>query len=266
MPLPKDRESLLRLAAETEGAIEETATRHNSQVALRHAAALLKLGRIRLQLGELREADRLFRHGESAAWALNSQTGRELAATAKVLQAALAGKEGNNKEALAIFDRIVTQFGGMPTFETLPMSQAALFGVWLGLLDDAKQYERLYEATDMAIAALDPSQSPEERITVGQAYARRARSAEHLGHKQDAIELYEKAIVILEAEKEGDEMTTWLLDRAVTSVPSLLSDLHRDADAAIAYQRSLTRLRSNKTLWARINVFAAKLWLKVDKL
>lgn len=260
MPLPSDRESLLALAAETEQVVEQTASAHNSQIARQHAVALLKLGRIRQQLGEAREAERILQRAETAAWALNTPDGRELAATAKVGQAAFAMKEGRNQEALAMIERMVKQFGGVPEFRLTPR-WPAVFGMWLALLEEAKQYQRLYEVAGIALDRLDPSDSADQRAMVGKVYAWQARSAEQLGRKAEAVELHEKAIAILEAEEE-DSTSEYLLHRAVANVAGLLSDLDRDEEASLAYERVVERLSAKQGLWARGMVWIAKLWLR----
>jgi hypothetical protein len=104
------------LAAETERAVAETYVPLNGEAAQRHANELLRLGEIRVRLGEDAEAERVLDEAATAFWKLGSSLShRERAAVARVTQASLASVAGRFDDALAIIDALVEQVGVFPS-------------------------------------------------------------------------------------------------------------------------------------------------------
>ena len=258
MPFPSDRADLLREAAEAERALREIPSAGNVDIAGRRAATQFELGRIRDRLGESREAERLFAEAASGFLELGH---RDFAAGARIFQARTAMADGRDKEALSILDRMVELFGGFPTLEKLPISPAGGLGLWLVLLSRAKDPKRLYEASGIALAMLDPLGSA-DHVAFSKALAWRARSADELGYTDEAIETYQRAIAWLE-QAEPDSSVDALLDDAVRRVAILLAELHRDKEAAAAHRRVIERFKTRKTLSARLVVKASNAWLRV---
>jgi tetratricopeptide (TPR) repeat protein len=257
-PQPSDRAELLRQAAEGDRALREIPSAGNAKVAGRRAGTQYELGRIRNRLGESREAERLFAEAASGFWELGH---REFSALARFSQVNAAVVDGRTKEALTIMERTIEQFEGFPKLENTRIGAASGLSMWLWLLGKANDQKRLYEAAGIALGMLDPSGSTKERVAFGKALAWRARSADALGYKDEAAELYEKAIASL-AREEPNETLDALLDDAISRAPQLLSDLERDEEAAAAYARTIERFETKKKLSARVTLAAARLWLR----
>jgi tetratricopeptide (TPR) repeat protein len=262
MPLPTDRAELLRQAAEGERALREIPSAGNPKVAGRRAATQFQLARIRDRLGESREAERLFGEAATGFWELGSPSDRDFAAGARISQARIAMAAGRDKEALAILDRMVEQFGGFPTLENVPISPAGALSVWLLLLERADDQKRLYDAAGVALEMLDPHGSARDHGAFGKALAWRARSADELGYTDEAVELYQKAITWLEQEEPNSDVDA-LLDHAVQRVAPLLDDLGRDEEAAAAYKRIIERFKAKKTFRSRAVVATARTYLRL---
>jgi tetratricopeptide (TPR) repeat protein len=258
MQLPVDREDLLLLAREGERALREIPSAGNPKVAGRRAATQFELGRVHDRLGEPREAERHFAEAATGLWELGY---RDFSAAARLSQVRTAAADGRKKEALTTMERMVEQFGGFPTLENARIRPAAGLSMWLWLLGDASDYKRLYEASGIALAMLDPSVSTNERVSFGKALAWRARSADELGNKDEAVEMYQKAIASLEQEESEEELDA-LLDHAISTVAQVLFDLDRDDEAAAAYARTIERFKGKRTLSARFTLAVARLWLK----
>lgn len=270
MQLPSDRASLLRLAAETERALDETANPGNEEDSLQHANKLLSLGEIRFQLGELPEAERLCEQSAAAFWKVDLPAGKLGAAAACIRQSTAAMADGRYDDALGIIERLVERCGGFPDFRDVPdflgaaeIMRVGGLGAWLLLCTLVEDDGRLYEAAGTALALLDPDASPAERDLVGQALVGRAKTADTLGHSQEAIEMYEKAIAWLEAEdpaKAGGRQAECLLRLAV-----VLGNLDRDEEATEVFARIATRFASNTEQWAQDAVAVARAWLEADE-
>lgn len=194
MPLPKDRASLLALAAETERLVAQTFVAPSREVAQKHANELFRLGEIRARLGEHREAERIFDQAATAFWTLGSPLNREWAASSRIRQSSVAADEGRFDEALAVIERMVEQFGGFPTFEQLPLRRHVVLDMWMLLVEQAEDYERLYVVAGTSLELLDPAGPTDERIVIARTAAKRANAAHVLGRNDEAVELYEKAI------------------------------------------------------------------------
>jgi len=264
MPLPTDPADLRRLAVATEAVAEKTASAADEETTRRHALALLDLGRIRHRLGEAAEGERLFRESADLFWGLHTPFDADIAAVASLGQAALVMDDGRDRDALAIIERMITRLGGFPAMQMSPRGPASGLGIWMLLLDRAKKNARLYEASGIAMAMLEPPASAEARVVLGKAFAWRARSADTLGHTDEAVDMYQHAIARLEME-EPDESVTALLDHAVGRVAPLLAELGRADEAAAAFSRLIERLQTNKQAWARTAVIAARAWLRLQR-
>lgn len=267
MPLPHDRESLLRLAAETEDELRRTASVDDPTAAQEHADQLSKLGEIRVRLGESREAERLLDESADAYLMLGSQEGRNGAAAARLRQAAAAAADGRTREALGIIERMIDQLGGVPTFAGIPdvpggpgQGTAAVVGLWLVLIEEVENYDRLYEAAGIAIPLLDPDGSTTERVVLGKAFVWRARAAEELGYTAEAVEFYEKGIAQLRGEASAD--TDGFLDASMLTVAALLSQLDRTEEASAAYERVATELKGDKKLLVRAGVLVSRVMVR----
>jgi tetratricopeptide (TPR) repeat protein len=262
MPLPTDRAELLRLAREGERALKEIPSAGNLKTAGSRAATQFELGRIRDRLGYTREAERLLAAAAAGFWELGSPSDRDFSAVVRISQARTAMVAGRDKEALAVLDRMIEQFGGFPTLENVPIGPAGGLILWLTLLERANDQKRLYEAAGVALGMLDPHGSARDREAFGKAFAWRARSADELGHRDEAVEQYEKAIAWLEQEEPNSDVDA-LLDHAVMRVAPLLDDLGRDEEAAAAYKRIIERFKAKKTVRARAVVATARAWLRL---
>lgn len=190
MPLSSDRAELLRQAAEGERALREIPSAGNPKVAGRRAGTQFELGRIRDRLGESRAAERHFADAATGFWELGH---RDFAAQARISQARTAMAGGRDREALAILDQMVEQFGGFPTLDTLPISPAAALSMWLLLIERSNDQKRLYDATGVALGMLDPHGSTRDHVAFSKALAWRARSADAPGYTDEAVETYQKA-------------------------------------------------------------------------
>lgn len=192
--------SLLALAADTERVVAQTAIALDQATAQKHANELLRLGEIRMRLGEPRKAERALDEAATGFWKIVSPFNRERAAFARVMQSVLAMDDGRFEDGLKILDRLVEQFGGFPKFQEIPEGRPLGLGSWLIGLEHVEDYERLYEVAGMALELLDPAGPAKERLEIAKAFAKRANAASALGHKDEALELYEQAIVRLKAE------------------------------------------------------------------
>jgi hypothetical protein len=227
---PSDRNALLRLAAETELVVAESADSDDSSVAQKHVAALLKLGETRARLGDWKAAESVLQEAVEEGLKLGSDAGRSVSTYSMNLLAAKAAADGHSSEALTIFDRMIEMNGGFPTFEAAPRRLVSTLDLWLTLLETIKDWERLYAASGVALGLLDPPASPEHRVERGKALMWRGRCAEHLGQNEEALDLYEQAIAQLEGEEDllnADNFYNWAITRAV----SLYADLGRSEEA-----------------------------------
>ncbi len=254
MALPSDRAELLRLAQELERALEAMPIAANARnIARRRAATQFKLGRIRVELGQSPEAERLFAQGATGFWELGSPSDRDFSAWASIEQAGTAGGAGRTEEALAILDQMIERFGGFPTLDNVLSGPADALGMWLSLLEQTNDPRRLYEAAGVALAMLDPK----EHAAFSTALACRAGSADELGYSDEAVEVYEQAIAWTEQE-QPDLPIDAFLDHAVRRVAFLLDALGRDEEAAAAYRRIIERFKAKKTWRARKVVVDAR--------
>lgn len=260
MTLPIDPVELRHRAAKAEVVVEETAGATNPETTRRHAIALMDLARIRHRLGETREAERLFGAAADSFWSSD----QDLAPVPCLAQAALVMDNGRDREALVLIERMITRLGGFPAMRASPRGPAVGLSLWMLLLNREKKNTRLYEASGIAMAMLDPPSNAEDRLVLGKAFAWRARSADALGYTDEAVDMYDEAITRLEAE-ERDEDVTVLLDHAIARVAPLLAELGRDEEASAAYARLVEKLQTSKQAWARAAVVAARTWLRLQR-
>jgi tetratricopeptide (TPR) repeat protein len=106
------------------------------------------------------------------------------------------------------------------------------------LLSEQKDYERLYDAASTSLSLLDPTGPAKQRIVIARAMAARAAAARALGRNEEAIDMYEQAIALYEAEDpellRGSEQADAFGDLA-----ALLSDLGREREALALNARML---------------------------
>jgi tetratricopeptide (TPR) repeat protein len=227
VPLPKDRVSLLALAADTERLVAQTAIALDQPTAQKHANELLRLGEIRIRLGEPREAEQALDEAATAFWKMVSPFNRERAAFARVMQSVLAMDDGRFEDGLKIIERLVEQFGGFPKFQEVPEGRPLGLGSWMLGLEHIEDYERLYEVAGIALELLDPAGLPKERLEIARTLGKRANAASALGHKDEAVELYEQAIDRFKAEDPaavGKELINATADLAVLQTELGLED------------------------------------------
>jgi tetratricopeptide (TPR) repeat protein len=241
MPLPKDRPGLLSLATETERSLAETANAADEKTARRHARNLLQLGVIRQRLGEFQEAVQRYDEGATASWNLEWSAGREFSAMARIAQAGALVADGRSDEGLRIIERLIEQFGGFPEFKTFTSTRADGLSLWLVLLEEAEEWERLYEAAGIALALLDPADPTTDQAALTKAVLARATAAHELDFDEEAVETYEKAIARLEAEeppRPGNDLAA-----AMSSVAVILTEMGREDEAAAAWARLFVRFK-----------------------
>jgi tetratricopeptide (TPR) repeat protein len=268
MTLPKDRPSLLRLAEETERVLAETANAGDEKTARRHTKDLFQLGVIRQRLGESQEAVQLYDESANASWNLNWSVGREFSAMARIGQAGALVTDGRSDEGLRIIERLIEQFGGFPEFKTFTWMRSNGLELWLSLLEEAEEWERLYDAAGIALALLDPADPTTDQAALTKAVLARATAAHELGYNEEAVETYENAIARLEAE-EPERPSKDLLE-AMSSVAALLTELGREEEAAAAYARVIVRfklverIKTSTEPWVEEAASEAWAWLEKD--
>jgi tetratricopeptide (TPR) repeat protein len=259
MPLPTDRAELLKLADASEAVIEQTTGAADPESAQKRAGELFRLGGIRRRLGDIPEAERILAEAADANLALGTPLGAERAAMSRVSLAAMAAKSERYREACEHIEGMIELNGGLPTFELTKQKPGLVLQLWLGMLAKIEEYERLYQASGVALKVLDPAQSPAQRVVLGQALALRARSANELGRPKEAVDLYERAIALLESEEPSSERDHYL-NHALIALPSVLTDLDRFSEASDAVKQLeglqgkhplLKSVRSASRLWAR---------------
>jgi tetratricopeptide (TPR) repeat protein len=236
------------LAAEAEDRLIETRLADGPDAASNRASVLYRLGEIRSRLGETEEAERRFNEAADAYLMLGDA---EFAAAAKIGLARVATANRRYREAIGIFERVIEESSGFPTFNVIEDGPADALNLWMWLLVETKQPERLYEATAVALPLLDPTGSRLMRIALARALVLRGRSAEELGYTEEAVEMYEKAIASYDRIDPPDPDTEIYLDPAITTLPALLSKLGREKDELAAWAQVVDRLRGNKSALAR---------------
>jgi tetratricopeptide (TPR) repeat protein len=261
--LTGDRPALLRLADEKQRLIDETAGSSSPQAADRHARALLTLAAVRHKLGELPEAEQLCDQAAIAFSEIGTPRAREFAAAARVEQAGLAMASGRSAEALGILERLIEQSGGFPRFERFPAMRPGGLDVWLCLLEERADFERLYEAAGTALALLDPADPATDRFVLAKAAARRAKAAEALGYRDEAVDRYTQAVDLFEA--EDPTIADGYLAPALCSLALLLATLGRADDLSAAFERIVARYIGRPEPWAQDVVAVARFWMKPDK-
>jgi tetratricopeptide (TPR) repeat protein len=259
MPLPDDRSSLLSLAAETERVLAETANAEDEKVARRHAFSFRRLAVIRWKLGELDEAARLFGEAAAAYFKLDSSVDRETAAATRIEQSTVLMANGRTDEALVVIEGLIGQADGFPEFEELTAKtrRSALNG-WQILLEKRNDHTRLYEAAGRALALLDPADPTTDRNILAQTLVTRAKAAEALGHREEAVEPYEQAIALFVA--EGSRVDEGQLIDATYKQVQLLSTLDREDELAVAFDRIIALFGQRTEPWAQQLVKAARMW------
>ncbi|HUY60111.1 MAG TPA: tetratricopeptide repeat protein [Solirubrobacteraceae bacterium] len=188
------------MAGETERVVAETFVAPSRQVAQKHANELFRLGEIRARLGEHAEAERIFEQAATAFLTLGSPLNREWAAMARFRQSTVAADEGRFADALALIERLVKEFGGFPKFEQLPHPRYIGVDLWMLLLEQTEDYERLYVVAGTSLELLNPAGPADERIVIAKAVARRGRAARALGRNEEAAQLFEQAIALYKPE------------------------------------------------------------------
>jgi tetratricopeptide (TPR) repeat protein len=297
MPLPPDRSSLLRLAAETERALGEIAAADGGNDAQKQAAELLRLAFVRFWLGEMREAERLYDECATAFWNLDSAPDREAAAVAWIMQTCLILADCRYDEALRHMEKLIHQSGGFPEFHRVPSMRSYGLEIWLWLVQEAGDPSQLYSAAGTALALLDPADPNTDSFVITKAMVRRARTAATLGHAEEALELFEMAIARLEAEvaREPEETLAETVARAeavlyaatrlgrlerdkeeglpeahgfllesMLRAAVLHANLEREQDADAAFERIVARFGERNEPWAQEAVTAAHAWLEAD--
>jgi tetratricopeptide (TPR) repeat protein len=266
------RQVYLRFAAEYEGVLEETTNADDPELVEKNAMQLLTLGGLYVALHDFERAERLVDELADLNRRLDSPVARELAAAASIQLAIMVANDDRHREALTIVEGVVVRCGGFPRFDLIPVNPAAaatldpgVTGVllWLSLLEEFEDYERLYEAAGITLPMLNPTGSTNERVVLGKAFVWRARAAEHLGYKDEAVEMYEKGIAQLQGEDPAE--TEGYLDAAVMMVPALLSELDRHEEASAAYARAAKQFKGDKRPLARVARHTARKMSKLHK-
>jgi len=263
MPLTNDRQSLRRLEAETERAVDYLRSQGDASLEQRYSRELFKLGEIRARLGRIDEAETLFDESARLALKLGETSDIEFAAATRLRQASVAAAAGRHHDALAIIDRMVSSLGGFPKLEGLGGAAPGL-QLWLTLLHTVGDTQRLYEASGVALELLSPPVSREMRIVLLRACVFRGRTAKALGYADEAIEMYTRAIA--QADKVRPPLIDDpLLESAILNLPGLLEQVDRDDGLPAAYAQIVSRLASSKTFPNRTAVRAARAWLRADQ-
>jgi tetratricopeptide (TPR) repeat protein len=252
----------LRLAAETEATIAQTASATDPELAEKRARALFGLAEIRRRLGDVQEAERLLVESADVNLALGSAVGAERAALSRLTLAGLAVKAEHYSEACAHIEQMIKLNDGFPRFEHTKQGPTKALQIWLLALEKTKNFSRLYDASTTALEMLDPTASPSHREVHSQALALHGKSADELGHQEEAVDFYERAISRLEEEEPSPDRD-WLLNHAILRVPVLLGELDRDDEAADAVAR-LERLQGKHPLVKGTRT-AARLWARWGK-
>lgn len=263
-PLPSDRAALLRMAADAERFIKETANADAPGTATIHANKLYELGRIRVRLGEFKKAETLLSQAATAYADLDSPRANKFATNARLRQAAAAAEAGHYSDALGTIEPLVERLDDLDGFEELSGGRAAPLDLWMLMLEAARpeDHQRLYEAAGTALELLDPSNPPSDRGVLVRTLVRRAESAHQLGRVDEAVEMYQRAIACRD---DDSAATREYLDRAFPQFASLLTELGRIDEARVAYRCSLDRFERRKGLVARLRVASARLWLWSEK-
>ena len=264
MPLGNDRRTLRRLEAETERIIADLRSRDDPSLGRRYSRELFRLGEIRARLGRLDEAEILFDEAASVALTLDETSDIEFAAVNRLRQASLAGTAGRHQDALAIIERMVSSLGGFPKLEGIPGGAAPGLQMWLGLLQEVGDTQRLYEASGVALELLSPPVSREMRVALLRAYVFRGRAAKALGYADEAVEMYTRAIA--QADRVRPPLIDDpLLESAILCLPEVLELVGRDDDLPAAWAQIVSRLGSSKSFTSRTAVRAARAWLRADQ-
>ena len=148
-----------------------------------------------------------------------------------------------------------------------PSSERPADGVclWLVLLEEGEEWERLYEAAGIAFALLDPADPTTDQAVLTKAVLARATAAHELDFDDEAVATYEKAMARLEAEeppRPGNDLA-----EAMSSVAVLLTELGREDEAAAAWARLFGRFKLPQRVMAsndRKLEKAAQAWLDRD--
>jgi tetratricopeptide (TPR) repeat protein len=262
MPLPDDRQGLLRLAQETERVLTETSNGADPTAAQKHAKELFRLGEIHARLGEAQEAERLFDESASASLKLDEPVYLEVAAMARIRQSSLVMADGRFAEALEILDNLVEQHDGFPKFETFVDMRSSGLEAWLWLVEEAGDNQRLYDAAGIALDRLDPAGSKQERVLIAEALVQRGRTADKLGYSDEAIEMYRNAVV--RCEQEGPEVPDGYLLEATGRLAVLLARTDRDDEASTFFAQLIERFGTSAQPGAAEMVAGARLWLEAQ--
>ena len=243
MPSPSDRKGLLLLADETTSLLASMTPTGSPEESRNYALKLAYLGDLRQQLGEFQDAERLFGEAVVAYERLGSAHDMELAAVARYSQASSAAINGRMGDALAMIEHIIEVDSDCSMLKWAPQMRGSAIELWLLLLEQAGDDARLYEASGIALELLETA-GPTTPLAVGRAVFMRAQSADHLGHNEEAVALYETAIARLEGNEPSSARDDYL-NRAMLRVAVLLQDLGRADEASDAIMR-LERFRGKR--------------------
>jgi tetratricopeptide (TPR) repeat protein len=244
-PLPRDRASLLSLLPEEERLVADTANADSPRDAQIHANALYRLGEIRFRLREMQKAEQIFDESATVFLALehepSKQSNRDWAAQSRVRQANAAATEGRYDDALKAIERMIEESDGFPDFAMSPEMQALALWLWLISLQEAEQFERLYEAAGTAMALVNPGATERERLIYVRATEKRARAAQALGHSDEAVAMYKRAIAGFKLQEDPRFRGRELVG-AMGRLGELLIELGRTKEAASTIAHALVPL------------------------
>lgn len=231
MPVPRDRESLLSVAAELERAVDQPRETRTKDEALKHAHDLFRLGEVRFRLDEMSEAERRLGESASAFSKIDGQVGRDWVAVVRLMQARVPMAEGRFDDALAIVESAVST-NGFPRDERLKDARNELADTWLLLLAQHNDDERLYVAAGVALDQLDANGPEKEQLVVARASGRRGDAARGLGRGEEAVELYEHAVSHFKA--AGAELSGKELIETAAKLTAAQTELERLGDSLAA--------------------------------
>ncbi len=219
-------------------------------------AALAKLGDIRSRQGRHDEAARL--HGEAASVWWQAEPLKGFALMAWMQQATDLFRLAQFDEALETIEHIIAIDDGFPDFVQLPSMLTAGLSMWLFLVEETRDYERLYKAGEAAISRIQSVDTPQSREVLARALTAKATAEHAFGKYEDALRLFEEAIDQCSVHELA---LSEPLSRAMLRRAALLDECGDSQQASAAYGDLLNRFASVPDEWAQDAVATAKEWL-----